>query len=79
MAVMLLWGITAYAQYNPSNPAEPGVYYTLTLKCVPEDAGSFNINTTTTQSQGVGVNLRAYTNTGFKFIAWEENGKQIST
>lgn len=78
-AVMLLWGITAYAQYNPSNPAEPGVYYTLTLKCIPEDAGSFNINTTTTQSQGVGVNIRAYTNTGFRFIAWEENGKQVST
>lgn len=79
MAVMLLLGITAYAQYNPSNPAEPGVYYLLTLKCVPEDAGSFNIGYTTNQSQGVGVNLRAYTNTGFRFVAWEENGKQIST
>lgn len=79
LAVMLILGITAYGQYNPSNPAEPGVYYTLTLKCVPENAGSFNIGTQTTQSQGVGVNLRTYANTGFKFIAWEENGKQIST
>ncbi len=79
MAVMLFLGITAYGQYNPSNPAEPGVYYTLTLKCVPENAGSFNIGATTTQSQGVGVNLRAYTNTGFRFVAWEESGKQIST
>ncbi len=78
MAVMLLWGITAYGQYNPSNPAEPGVYYTLTLKCSPENAGSFNISTVTTQSQGAGVNLRANANTGFKFIGWEEKGNQIS-
>jgi len=76
---MLILGITAYGQYNPSNPAEPGVYYTLTLKCFPENAGSFNIGTVTTQSQGVGVNLRAYANTGFKFIGWEERGNQIST
>lgn len=79
MAAMLITGITAFGQYNPSNPAEPGVYYTLTLKCVPENAGSFNIGTSTTQSQGVGVNLRAYTNTGFRFVAWEENGKVISS
>ena len=79
LAVMLILGITAYGQYNPSNPAEPGVYYTLTLKCFPENAGSFNIGTVTTQSQGVGVNLRAYANTGFKFIGWEERGNQIST
>lgn len=79
LAVMLLSGIAAYGQYNPGNPAEPGVYYTLTLKCMPENAGSFNIGTTTTQSQGVGVNLIAYTNTGFRFVAWEENGRQIST
>lgn len=79
LAVMLIMSIAGLGQYNPTNPAEPGVYYTLTLKCIPENAGSFNIATKTTQSQGVGVNLRAYTNTGFKFVAWEENGKQISS
>ncbi len=79
IAVMLVMGITAFGQYNPSNPSEPGVYYTLNLKSSPEGAGSFNIANTTTQSQGVGVNLRAYNNTGFRFVAWEENGKQIST
>jgi len=78
MAAMLILNIAAYGQYNPSNPAEPGVYYTLTLKCTPESAGSFNIGTVTTQSQGVGVNLRAYSNTGFKFIGWEERGTRIS-
>ena len=79
VAVMLLLSVTANGQYNPSNPGEPGVYYTLTLKCVPENAGSFNIGSVTTQSQGVGVNLRTYPNTGYQFIAWEENGIQIST
>lgn len=79
MAVMLILGITAYGQYNPGNPAEPGAYYRLTLKCVPEDAGSFNINTVTTQSEGVGVNLRAYTNSGYRFLYWECAGKKLST
>ncbi len=79
MTVMLFVGITVYGQYNPSNPPEPGVYYTLTLKCTPENAGTFNIGTVTSQAQGEGVNLRAYANTGFKFIGWEERGNQIST
>lgn len=77
IAVMLVMGITAYGQYNPSNPSEPGVYYTLNLKSSPECAGSFNIANTTTQSQGVEVNLRAYNNTGFRFVAWEGMGNKF--
>ena len=79
VAVMLILGITAYGQYNPTNPAEPGAHYRLTLRCVPEGAGSFNINTVTTQSEGVGVNLRAYTNSGYRFLHWECAGKTLST
>ena len=79
LVVMLTLGITAYGQYNPGNPAEPGAYYRLTLKCIPEDAGSFNINKVTTQSEGVGVNLKAYTNSGYRFMYWECAGKQLST
>lgn len=78
LVAMLLTSVAAIAQYNPTNPAEPGVYYTLTLKSFPEGAGSFNIAAQTTQSMGVGVNLRAYANTGFRFVCWEENGKVIS-
>lgn len=78
MAVMLILGITTYGQYNPGNPEEPGAYYKLTLKCVPEEAGSFNINAVTTQSEGAGVNLRAYTNSGYRFLYWECAGKQLS-
>lgn len=79
LVIMLTLGITAYGQYNPGNPAEPGAYYSLTLKCIPEDAGSFNINKVTTQSEGVGVNLKAYTNSGYRFMYWECAGKQLST
>lgn len=68
-----------YGQYNPTNPSEPGVYFTLKLKCKPVEAGSFNIPASSLQTQGVGVNLKAYTNTGFVFVGWEEEGQIIST
>ena len=71
--------MNTYGQYNPTNPSEPGVYFTLKLKCKPAEAGSFNIPASTLQTQGVGVNLRAYTNTGFVFAGWEEEGQIIST
>lgn len=74
----LLFGANIYAQYNPTNPGEPGIYYTLTLKCIPENSGSFNISTVSTYAQGSTVNLRAYTNTGFNFVGWEENGEVVS-
>ena len=79
VVLTLLWSVNIHAQYNPSNPPEPGVYYTLTLKCSPENSGTFNINNVTTCAQGSTISLRAYTNTGFKFIGWEEGGKTIST
>ena len=79
VVLTLLWGVNIRAQYNPSNPPEPGVYHTLTLKCSPENSGSFNISNVTTCAQGSTISLRAYTNTGFKFVGWEEGGKTIST
>lgn len=66
-------------QYNPSNPAEPGVYYTLTLQATPSGSGSFNLGTTTSYSEGTTINLRAYSNTSFSFKAWEQDGEVLST
>lgn len=66
-------------QYNPTSPAEPGVAYTLTLEAYPKDAGSFNLNTTTLYQDGSNVAVRAYTNTGYRFVGWEQDGKVIST
>lgn len=67
-------------QYNPANPIEPGVVtYTLNLEAYPKDAGSFNLNATTFYEEGININVRAYANTGFRFVAWELNGEVIST
>lgn len=79
VVLTLLWGVSIHAQYNPSNPPEPGLYYTLTLKCSPDNAGSFNISDVTTCAQGSTISLRAYANTGFKFIGWKDGDKTIST
>lgn len=78
----LIVSVSVRGQYNPTNPAEPGVpgvSYTLTLSMTPSGAGSFNINTVTSYTAGTNVTLRAYSNTGFSFVAWEENGEVIST
>lgn len=75
----LLMSVSMRGQYNPTNPAEPGVYYTLTLEASPSAGGSFNLGTTTSYSEGTTVNLRAYTNSYFSFTAWEQDGEVIST
>lgn len=75
----LIASVNMRGQYNPTNPAEPGVYYTLTLQATPSNGGSFNLNTTTSYSEGTAVNLRAYTNSYFTFTAWEQDGEVIST
>lgn len=79
VSLMFLFCTRVWGQYNPANPAEPGVYYTLTLQATPSNGGSFNIESTTSYSEGSYINLRAYTNTGFEFVAWEQNGEVIST
>lgn len=75
----LLVSVSMRGQYNPTNPAEPGVYYTLTLEASPSAGGSFNLGSTTSYSEGTIVNLRAYTNSYFSFTAWELDGEVIST
>lgn len=77
VAVVTAMGVVA--QYNPTNPPEPGVRHTLSLQCDPPKAGSFNISAVSTQSAGANVSLYAYTNTGFRFVGWEENGETVST
>jgi hypothetical protein len=67
-------------QFNPENPAEPGAYsYNLTLEADPKEGGSFNLNATTSYTEGDNISLRAYTNAGYRFIAWELDGNVIST
>ena len=75
----LLISVSMRGQYNPTNPAEPGAYYTLALQATPSGSGSFNISTTTNYSEGTNVTLRAYANSNFKFVAWEYEGEVVST
>ncbi|WP_455587457.1 CARDB domain-containing protein [Bacteroides sp.] len=79
LMLALIISISMRGQYNPTNPSEPGVSNTLTLKVTPEKAGYFNINEVTTQIPGTDVRIRAYNNSNFTFVAWEEDGNVIST
>lgn len=79
LLMVSLSSMASWAQYNPENPAEPGAYYRLNLQVTPSNGGSFNISTSTTRQPGVSVNLRAYSNTDFVFVAWTEEGIVIST
>ena len=79
LILTLLVGVSVRGQYNPTNPAEPGTYYTLTLQATPADAGSFNLSPKTSYSAGTNISLRAYTNSNFIFTGWELDGEVIST
>lgn len=79
LMVMLLASITIRGQYNPTNPAEPGITHTLTLISTPKNGGSFNINSITNQTPGTSVRLRAYNSSNYTFTCWEEKGEVIST
>lgn len=75
----LLISVSMQGQYNPTNPAEPGAYYTLALQATPSGSGSFNVSTTASYSEGTNVTLRAFANSSFKFVAWEKDGEVLST
>ena len=75
----LLVSVGMKGQYDPTSPPEPGVYHTLRLEAMPTDGGRFNIGSTQAYSAGSRVSLRAYANSSFRFVAWEENGYVVST
>ena len=75
----LIMSVSMKGQYNPTNPAEPGVYYTLTLQADPTGGGYFNLSTTTSYTEGTSITLRAYNNSNFEFVSWEQDGEIIST
>lgn len=76
---LMITGVEAVAQYNPTNPPEPGVTYTLALRCEPAAAGSFNISATSTHSADESISLYAYSNNDFRFEGWVDNGEIVST
>lgn len=79
LLVLLLWGTTAKAQYNPTDPPEPGVNFTLSTRSVPANAG-YSFSGAGTHAFGSNINMRVSTNTGYRFICWEnEEGTVVST
>lgn len=79
LLAFLLWGATAKAQYNPADPPEPGVDFTLTTRCVPEDA-AYGLVTDQSHPFGSSVSVGLYVYSGFRFIQWEdEAGEVVST
>ena len=73
--------LTAVYSYDPSAPANPevqGTLYGLTVKSRPEGGGTFNISSLKV-AEGDNVRLYAYTNTGFRFVKWEDSkGNPVS-
>jgi len=74
--------ITALYVYDPSVPLNPdsmATRYTVTVASKPVGGGTFN-TTSVTQGEGSSVRLYAYTNTGYRFLHWEnELGEVIAT
>ncbi|MDE6740707.1 MAG: InlB B-repeat-containing protein, partial [Muribaculaceae bacterium] len=66
--------LTAVYHYDPTTPADPnqmGTSYTTVLKSRPAGGGSFN-TTSVTLEEGSNARVYAYTNTGFRFLRWED-------
>lgn len=79
LLVLLMWGTVAKADYNPTNPPEPGVYFSLTTRCIPSNA-AYSITPSGTRAFGTSLDIGTYPATGFRFIQWEdENGNIVST
>lgn len=75
----LMMGInTAAAQdnYDPANPPEPQVKYTITAVASPDEAGSVSGRGKYTEGTNVYVNTSA--KTGFVFLYWLKDGVEYS-
>lgn len=74
--------LTALFEFDPDVPANPdsmATLYTVTLRCKPMGGGSFNTNQATAE-EGANVRLYSYSNTGYKFLRWEDSkGNVLST
>lgn len=73
---MSLWG---QDEFNPSSPPEPGQPpMKLEVTVTPNGAGS--VSGSGLYAEGRHVSLKAYTNTGFRFVNWtNSNGEELSS
>jgi hypothetical protein len=64
--------------FNPNNPEEPGLRYSLTVNVYPEGAGSVSPQGVNQYNVEQRVNLSAYANSDYTFKGWKQNGIFIS-
>lgn len=82
LLTMLLATVGAHAQFNPSDPPEPGVpvvKYTVSGRVIPNGAGYVNPSSASAQA-GENVTLTAHAYSNYVFARWtDESGNVVGT
>ena len=80
LMALLLGSVMATADYNPTSPPEPGVNFTLTTRCIPENSANNIHPIKGVYPFGSDINVFVSGRVGYRFIQWEdEEGNTIST
>ncbi len=82
LALMGQARIGADPDYNPNNPDDPQspvTKYTLVTEVTPQHGGSTNYSSAQRYAEGTSVYLRAYGNTGYRFVNWLQGDSVVST
>ncbi len=74
----VVWGQSGVG-YDPENPADPNVYYSLSLEVSPRTGGTVNPSSTRSLAAGTEVYCYAYTKNGYEFKQWMEGDSVVST
>ncbi len=67
------------AQYNPDNPGDPGIYYTLEAIASPTAGGAVSPSSKVQAEEGDSVTCTAWANSGYQFIHWMTENTVVST
>ena len=73
---MAAWG--QGGEFNPSNPAEPGQMYFLTVNVTPEGAGSVSSPGKNQYALGQRIDLWASATTNYRFVGWRQGTAPVS-
>lgn len=73
---MAAWG--QGGEFNPSNPAEPGQMYFLTVNVTPEGAGSVSPAGKNQYALGQRIDLWASATTNYRFVGWRQGTAPVS-
>ncbi len=79
LLLAVLWVQQLWAQYNPDNPADPDVYYALTLEASPSAGGYVSPGSTLQVAEGMTVTCKAIANSGYHFVEWTDGSLVVST